>query len=58
LYGVPWNTSKVEYYIKIDVSGLNVIQNNPNNFLIPEDNPLPLQGRIVEGGISLFKIKF
>ena len=58
LYGVSWNTSKVEYYIKIDVSGLNVIQNNSYNFLISGKNPLNLQGRIIESGLSVFKVKF
>ena len=58
LYGVPWNTPKVEYFIKINVNGLNVIQNNSYNFLIPGKNPLNLHGRIIDGGISLFKIKF
>ena len=57
LYGVPWNTPKVEYFIKIDVSGLNIIQNNTYNYLIPGKNPLPLHGRIIDGGISIFKIK-
>lgn len=58
LYGVPWNTSKVEYFLKIDVSGLNVIQNNSFNFLVSGKNPLNLHGRIIDGGVSVFKIKF
>ena len=58
LYGVPWNTSKVEYFLKIDVSGLNVIQNNSLNFLVSGKNPLNLHGRIIDGGVSVFKIKF
>ena len=49
---------KVEYFLKIDVNGLNVIQNNSYNFFIPGNNPLNLHGRIIDGGISLFKIKF
>ena len=58
LYGVPWNASKLQYYIKIDMKGLNPIQNNPHNFLVPGNNPLPLQGRILDSGVSVFKIKF
>ena len=58
LYGIPFKTSKVEYFIKVDVRGLNVIQNNPHNFLVPGRNPLNLHGRIVDGGISIFKIRF
>jgi len=57
MYGVPWNTSKVEYYFKIDVTGLDVIQNSSYNFLIPGRNSLTLHGRIVDSGISVFKIK-
>jgi hypothetical protein len=56
--GHIWNTAKVEYFIKIDVSGLNVIQNNSYNFLISGKNPLNLQGRIIESGLSVFKVKF
>ena len=58
LYGVPWNTSKIAYHIKVDVKGLNVIQNNPHNFLVPGNNPLPLHGRILDSGVSIFKINF
>ena len=58
LYGVPWNTPKVEYFIKINVNGLKVIQNNSYNFLISGNNPLNLHGRIIDSGISIFKVKF
>jgi len=58
LYGVPWNTSKLKHYIKIDVSGLNVVQNNPYNYFIPGEKPLNLHGRIVDSGITVFKSKF
>ena len=58
LYGVPWNTSKLQYYIKIDMKGLNLIQNNPHNFLVSGNNSLPLHGRILDSGVSIFKINF
>ncbi len=58
LYGMPFNTPKVKYFLRINVKGLNVIQNNPNNFLISGNKPLNLHGRIVDSGISVFKIKF
>ena len=58
LYVVPWNTSKLQYYIKIDMKGLNPIQNNPHNFLVPGNNSLPLHGRILDSGVSVFKINF
>lgn len=58
LFRVPWNISKLTYHIKINVSGLNVIQNTPHNFLIPGNTPLNIENRIVGGGISIFKVKF
>ncbi len=57
LYGIPWNTQKIQYYLKIDVTGLNVIQNAPHNFLILNNTPLNINNRIIESGISCFKIK-
>ena len=48
----------MEYFIKIDVNGLKVIQNNSYNFLISGKNPLNLHGRIIDSGISVFKVKF
>lgn len=58
LYGVPWNTSKLEYFIKIDVRGLNIIQNSPHNFLLPGNNILNLQNKVIESGVTVFKINF
>lgn len=58
LYRVPWNTHKVQYFIKIDVKGLNVIGNSPYNFRIPTNSPVPINGRIVDSGLTIFKINF
>ena len=58
LYRVPWNKSHLTHFIKIDVSGLNIIKNGPHNFLLPNNQPLNLNNRIVGGGVSIFKIKF
>ena len=58
LYEVPWNGRKLSYFIKIDVSGLNVVNNAPHNYLIPGNAPLNIQNRIVGGGATIFKIKF
>lgn len=54
LYGVPWNGSKLTHYIKIETSGLNVINNKPFNFLSPSTSPLNLKGRILGGGATGF----
>lgn len=58
LYGVPWNTPKVQYFIKIDVRGLNVLQKTPHIFLRSGNNPLNLQNKIINSGITIFKINF
>jgi len=50
--------SKLQYFIKIDVTGLNIVQNIPHNFLLPGNNSLNLQNRIIDSGITIFKIKF
>ncbi|WP_080780248.1 DUF6443 domain-containing protein [Chryseobacterium phocaeense] len=55
LFGVPWNTKSITHFIEIDVRGLNVVKNAPNNFLIPNTNSLPLTGIIVNHGTSTFK---
>ena len=48
LYSVPYNYRKLTYYMKINVNGLNIIQNSQHNFSIPGKNVLPLQGRILD----------
>ena len=55
LFGVPWNGSKVTHFIDINVGGLNTIKNAPFNYLVPGTNSLPLGGRIVNHGVSIFK---
>ena len=40
------------------MKGLNPIQNNPHNFLVLGNNSLPLHGRILDSGVSVFKINF
>ena len=58
LYGVPWKTRSLEYMFKIDMNGLNVIKNGPHNFFVPNNAPLNIRGRIIDSGITIFKIKF
>ena len=58
LYRVPWKTNSLRYIFKIDMDGLNVIKNGPHNFLVPNNTPLNVRGRIIDSGISIFKIKF
>ena len=55
LFGVPWNGSKVTHFIDINADGLNIIKNAPHNYRVPGTNPLPISGRIVNHGVSIFK---
>jgi HYD1 signature containing ADP-ribosyltransferase len=55
LFGVPWNRNRLTYFIELDVTGLNTIKNAPFNYVIPGTGNLPLGGRIVNGGASIFK---
>ena len=55
LFGVPWNRSKISHFIEIDVKGLDVIKNAPYNYMVPGTGNLPLDGRIINAGVSRFK---
>lgn len=45
-------------FFKVDMNGLNVIQNAPHNYLVPGITPLNIQGRVVGSGVTVFNIKF
>ena len=46
----PWQGQKYTHYVEINVTGLNVVQGRPGVFVIPNNEPLDLVGRIVGGG--------
>jgi hypothetical protein len=48
--GQPFQGSKYTHYLKIDVSGLNAIQGRPGVFVVPNEVPLNLGGRIINSG--------
>jgi hypothetical protein len=48
--GMPFHGSRFTHYVEIDVSGLNVVQGRPGVFVIPNEGPLDLAGRIVGSG--------
>jgi hypothetical protein len=52
LYGSPHlgNQKHVESWVAIDVSGLPLVYNGPNNYVVHTDQPLPVTGRIVSYG--------
>ena len=55
LFGVPWITSKFTHYIDVDLTGLNIIKNMLDNYLVLGTSCLSLNGRIVNHGSSIFK---
>jgi hypothetical protein len=48
--GQPFQGAKYTHFIEIDVSGLNVTQGREGVFVIPNDAPLDLTGRIISSG--------
>ena len=45
------NKYKYTHYVKIDVTGLDVIQGRESVFVIPNDSPLDLTNRIISTGV-------
>ncbi|MCI5131665.1 MAG: hypothetical protein D3904_09105 [Candidatus Electrothrix sp. EH2] len=48
--GHPFQGKKYTHYIEIDVSDLTVLQGRPSVFVIRNDKPLDLTGRVVRHG--------
>jgi hypothetical protein len=48
--GAPFWGSRFTNFVEIDVSGLNVIEGRAGVYLIPNEGPLDLTGRIVSSG--------
>ena len=48
--GQPFQGQRYSNFIEIDVSGLNVIQGRNGVFVIPNETPLDLTGRIISSG--------
>jgi hypothetical protein len=46
----PFQGAKFSHYVEVDVTGLNVVQGRPGVFVIPNETPLNLTGRIVNSG--------
>jgi len=46
----PFQGAKFTHYVEIDVTGLNVVQGSPGVFVVPNETPLDLAGRIVFSG--------
>lgn len=50
--GNPFQGPKFSHYVEIDVTGLDVVQGRPHVFVIPNEEPLDLTGRIVSSGTN------
>jgi len=50
--GQPFQGQRFKNYVEIDVSGLNVVKGREGVFVIPNEGPLDLTGRIVGSGAN------
>lgn len=50
--GAPFWGSRLTSFVEIDVSGLNVVEGRAGVFVIPNEGPLDLSGRIVGWGAN------
>jgi RHS repeat-associated protein len=50
--GNPFQGARFTHYVGIDVSGLNVVEGRAGVFVIPNEGPLSLAGRIVRSGVN------
>ena len=48
----PFQGQKFTNYVGLDVSGLNVVPGRPGVFVVPNEGPLNILGRVVEFGSS------
>jgi hypothetical protein len=48
--GLPFQGRRFSNYVEIDVNGLNVIQGRSGVFVVPNESPLDLVGRIISSG--------
>ena len=48
--GQPFQGAKYAHYIEVDVTGLPVVQGRPGVFVLPNETPLDLTGRIISNG--------
>jgi RHS repeat-associated protein len=46
----PFQGGRYTHYVEIDASGLNIIQGRPGVFVVPNEGPLDLTGRILSNG--------
>lgn len=55
LFGLPWGFSKyTNDYLEVNLNNLPVTQVDTHKFLVPNDLPLPVDGRIRSSGPTIF----
>ena len=47
---VPWQGRRFTHYLEIDPGGLNVLRGRPGVYVIPNEAPLNLSGRVIGSG--------
>ena len=52
LLGNPFQASRFTHYLEIDVSGLDVVPGRPGVFVVPNEGPLDIIGRIIGYGTN------
>lgn len=52
LLGNPFQGRRFTHFVEIDVTGFQVVQGRAGVFVIPNDQPLDLTGRIVRSGAN------
>jgi hypothetical protein len=50
LFGHPFQGRRCSHYVEIEVTGLNVQLGRGGVYMIPNDDPLDVRGRIVRSG--------
>ncbi|PPU39703.1 hypothetical protein XaplCFBP3123_12035 [Xanthomonas arboricola pv. populi] len=51
----PFQGARYTHFIEIDTAGLNVIQGRPGVYVVPNEVPLDLAGRIPNNGMVVIK---
>ena len=48
--GQPFQGARFTHYLEMDITGLDVVKGRPGVFVIPNEVPLDLNGRVVSSG--------
>jgi len=48
--GIPFQGSRFTHYVEIDATGLGAVQGRAGVYVIPNETPLDLTGRLISSG--------